>query len=29
MLIASAVSEGMNIITADTNIHQYNIPWVW
>ena len=29
MLIASAVSEGMRFITADTNIHKYNIPWLW
>ena len=29
LLIASAVSEGMNLITADTNIHQYNTPWIW
>jgi PIN domain nuclease of toxin-antitoxin system len=29
MLIASAVSENMSLITADTDIHQYNIPCVW
>ena len=29
MLIASAICESMSFITADTNIHQYNIPWVW
>ena len=29
MLIASALSEGFGIITADINIHQYNIPCIW
>jgi PIN domain nuclease of toxin-antitoxin system len=29
MLIVSAMSEGMSLITADTNIHQYKIPWIW
>jgi len=29
LLIASALSENMSLITADTNIHQYNISWVW
>ena len=29
MLVASALSEGMNLITADTNIHQYNVSCVW
>ena len=29
MLIASAISEGMNLITGDKNIHKYDIPWVW
>jgi len=29
MLIASALSEGMRFITADINIHKYNIPWLW
>ena len=29
LLIASAVSEGMNLITADMNIHNYNVPWIW
>ena len=28
LLIASAVSEGMNLITADTNIHKYNVPCI-
>ena len=29
MLIASAISEGMNLVTADTNIHAYNISCIW
>jgi len=29
MLIASAISDGMRFITADTNIQKYNISWVW
>ena len=29
MLIASAISEGMNLITADLNIHKYNVSWLW
>ena len=28
LIIASALSEGMTIITEDTNIHQYDIPWI-
>jgi len=29
MLIVSALSEGMNLITADTNIQKYNVSCVW
>jgi len=29
LLIASAISEKMTMITGDTNIHQYKIFWVW
>ena len=29
MLIASAISEGMSLITADDNIQRYNVQWVW
>ena len=29
LLIATALVEGLTIITADENIHQYNVPWVW
>ena len=29
MFVASAIFEGMNLITADTNIHKYNVPCIW
>ncbi|MCL1806450.1 MAG: type II toxin-antitoxin system VapC family toxin [Oscillospiraceae bacterium] len=29
LLIATAKSEGMTILTADKNIHQYDVPTVW
>ena len=29
LLIATAIVENMTILTADENIHQYNIPYVW
>jgi len=29
ILIASAMSENMCLITADENIHKYDVPWVW
>jgi PIN domain nuclease of toxin-antitoxin system len=29
ILIASAMSENMSLITADVNIHQYNVTWFW
>ena len=29
LIIACALSEDMTIITEDTNIHKYNIPWTW
>ena len=29
MLVAIAASEGMSLITADENIHLYDISWVW
>jgi len=29
MLVASAISEDMTLVTADTNIHEYDIPFVW
>ena len=29
LLIATALSENLTIITADDNIHKYNLSWVW
>jgi len=29
MLIASAISDEINLITADDNIRQYNVRWLW
>ena len=29
LLIASAKTEGMTILTADKNIHKYDVPYVW
>ena len=29
MLVAIAASEGMSLITADENIHLYDISWIW
>jgi len=29
LLIATAQTEGMTIITADENIHQYDVEWIW
>jgi PIN domain nuclease of toxin-antitoxin system len=29
LLIATALSEGMTIITADENIHSYDVRWIW
>ena len=29
MLVSTAISEGMSIITADANIHQYSVDCVW
>jgi PIN domain nuclease of toxin-antitoxin system len=29
ILIATAIAEGMTIITADENIQKYNVPWIW
>ena len=29
LLIATAQTENMTLITEDDNIHQYNIQWVW
>jgi PIN domain nuclease of toxin-antitoxin system len=29
LLIATAKAEGMTIVTADENIHKYDVAWVW
>jgi PIN domain nuclease of toxin-antitoxin system len=29
LLIATAIVEGMVILSADENIHQYDVQWVW
>ena len=29
LLVATAISEDMTLITADKNIHKYNVQWVW
>ena len=28
MLIATAVAENMTLLTADRNIHQYDVPYI-
>jgi len=29
LLVATAKVEGMTILTADENIHKYDVPWIW
>ena len=29
LLVATAIEEDMTIITADENIHKYNVNWIW
>ena len=29
LLIATARADGMTILTADENIHKYDVPFVW
>ena len=29
LLVATAKAEGMTILTADENTHQYDVPFVW
>ncbi|MDR1135566.1 MAG: PIN domain-containing protein [Clostridiales Family XIII bacterium] len=29
LLIATAVEEGMTLLSADENIHKYDIQWTW
>ena len=29
LLVATAITEGLTIITIDENIHKYDVSWVW
>ncbi|MCL1882528.1 MAG: type II toxin-antitoxin system VapC family toxin [Defluviitaleaceae bacterium] len=29
IIIATALAEKLTIITADTNIQKYDVPWIW
>ena len=29
LLISSAIVEGLTIITADEDIHKYDVRWIW
>ena len=29
LLVATALTESMTILTADENIHKYNVNWLW
>jgi PIN domain nuclease of toxin-antitoxin system len=29
LLVATAKAECMTILSADENIHQYDVPWIW
>ncbi|MDR1088424.1 MAG: type II toxin-antitoxin system VapC family toxin [Coriobacteriales bacterium] len=29
LLSATALSDGMTLVTADDSIHSYDVPWVW
>ena len=29
LLIAAVITDGMTMLTADENIHKYNIPFIW
>ena len=29
VMIATALAENLTIITADENIHKYDVPWIW
>jgi len=29
LLVATAVAEGMTLVTIDENIHMYDVPWLW
>ena len=29
LIISTAVSENLTLITADENVQKYDVPWVW
>jgi PIN domain nuclease of toxin-antitoxin system len=29
LIIATALAEGLTLITSDENIHKYDVSWVW
>jgi len=29
LIIATALAEGLTLVTADENIKRYDIPWIW
>jgi len=29
ILVTSAIAERMHLMTADANIHRYDVPWIW
>jgi len=29
LLVSTALSEGLTIVTADENIQKYDVPWIW
>jgi len=29
ILISTAITDSMTLITADENIHKYDVPWIW
>ena len=29
LLVATAITEGLTLLTADRNIHEYDVAWVW
>jgi PIN domain nuclease of toxin-antitoxin system len=29
LLVATAIAEGMELLTADENIHRYDVKWAW
>ena len=29
LIISTAISEGLTLVTADENIQKYDVPWIW